>query len=249
MLMMPNSIEMDVALMAVMATRRASGPRESVLDAARALEVARATSTRRHHQRPDLRREVRSVADEFGIAEAFVLGTRHARRMDPRCVADARSRLAARARRSRADDFHRRLDRRPEGRESHASRVARERLHPRRRVARRVRPRDVPERRADVPHLGAGLRDLGADLRAEHARDGAALRARTRSCARSATTESRSLRAAPLLYIWACSRARSSTTAICRRCGIACRAARRARPSCTASGTRARSARCSRAGA
>ena len=197
-LLMANSIEMDVALMAVMATCAQVAPVNPFL-----------TLPELKKQLGDLsacaivcdklsEEKAAAVAAEFGIPTRLTLGAGgiDARRMEARRVAGARSLAPAEARRYRAAAVHGRLDGRAEGRQPHASRAAVLDLAARDGVAVQVRRRAVLERRADVSHLGARLLDVGADLHAEHARHGAALRGR-QSRARALRSQDHDLRGRP----------------------------------------------------
>ncbi len=197
-LLMANSIEMDAALMAVMATGAQVAPVNPFL-----------TLPELRKQLGDLsacaivcdklsEEKAAAVAAEFGIPERLTLGAgRHdARYVEVRRLARARPLAPAEARRHGAAAVHRRLDGRAERRQSHASRAAELDLAARDRVAVQVRRGAVPQRRADVSHLGARVLDLGADLHAEHARHGAALRGR-QSRARALRAQDHDLRGRP----------------------------------------------------
>ena len=146
------------------------------------------------------------VAAQFDIPTRLTLGRRRhdARRVEGRQVARARSLAAAEARRFRAADLHGRLDGRAEGRQSHASRAALLGAAARDRLAVQVRRGAIPERRADVSHLGARLFD--ARCRSTRRARSSWCRATTptRSCRGSPITRSRCSPAVPRRSTWAC---------------------------------------------
>ena len=250
-LLMANSIEMDVALMAVMATCAQVAPINPFLTPSELKKQLGDCPGVRDRQRQAVRGEGsgRRGAVRHSDAAHARAGRHDARRVEVRRVARARSLAAAEARRFRAADFHGRLDGRAEGRQPHASWAALLGVAARDRVAVQVRRGAVPQRRADVPHLGARLFDVGADLYAQHARHGAALR-RRQSRARALRSQDHGVRRRPRADLHGLARrARCSRRPISRSCVIARPAARRAPRSCIANGSRRPASRSSKVGA
>ena len=176
----------------------ASRADQPVPDAVGAQEAARRCPGLRDRQRQAVRGEGGGRRGAIQRSDAaYARARRHdARRVEDRRVARSRSLAAAEARRFRAADFHGRLDGSAEGRQPHASWPALLGVAARDRLAMQVRRGAIPQRRADVPHLGARLFDARADLYAQHARHGAALR-RRQSRARALGSQDHGVRRRP----------------------------------------------------